>query len=147
MNPEPLEEGFKSAVTQPSTGWSAKPSCASPKGSAEVCRGRRRCSRGVADSSARGRSGPGNEGGLLPDDGRVSLADGDVVGGPLHVHAPDRESCGQKTEQSKKRSLQLPPARSASEQHLEGQQERVSVIDPGVVKLPAGEISSSPGRS
>lgn len=55
---------------------------------------------------------------LLPDDGRVSLADGDVVGGPLHVHAPDGESCGQKTEQSKKRSLQLPPARSASEQHL-----------------------------
>lgn len=74
---------------------------------------------GVAERSASGAAAAQNvKKRLSPDDGRVSLADGDVVGGALHIHAPDGESCGQKTEQSEKRSLQLPPARSASEQHL-----------------------------
>lgn len=73
---------------------------------------------GVAERSACGAAAAQKVKRLLPDDGRVSLADGDVVGGALHIHAPDGESCGQKTEQSEKRSLQLPPARSASEQHL-----------------------------
>lgn len=42
---------------------------------------------------------------LLPYDRRVALADGDVVGGPLHIHTPDGESCGDETQQSEKRSL------------------------------------------
>lgn len=42
---------------------------------------------------------------LLPYDRCVALADGDVVGGPLHIHTPDRESCGDETQQSEKRSL------------------------------------------
>lgn len=37
---------------------------------------------------------------LSPYDGRVALADRDVVGGPLHIHAPDGESCGDKTQES-----------------------------------------------
>lgn len=36
----------------------------------------------------------------LPYNRRVALADGDVVGGPLHIHTPDGESCGDKTQQS-----------------------------------------------
>lgn len=55
---------------------------------------------------------------LLPYNRRVALADGDVVGGPLHIHTPDGESCGDKTEQSEKRSLQLPPTRLAPNMHL-----------------------------
>ena len=55
---------------------------------------------------------------LLPYNRRVSLADGDVVGGPLHIHTPDGESCGYKTQQSEKRSLQLPPTRFAPDLHF-----------------------------
>lgn len=55
---------------------------------------------------------------LLPYDGCVALADGDVVGGPLHIHTPDGESCGDKTQQSEKGSLQLPPTRFASDLHV-----------------------------
>ena len=54
---------------------------------------------------------------LLPYDRCVALADGDVVGGPLHIHTPDGESCGDKTQQSEKGSLQLPPTRFASDLH------------------------------
>ena len=55
---------------------------------------------------------------LLPYDRCVALADGDVVGGPLHIHTPDWESCWDKTQQSEKGSLQLPPTRFASDLHV-----------------------------
>lgn len=55
---------------------------------------------------------------LLPYNRRVALTDGDVVGGPLHIHTPDGESCRDKTEQSEKRSLQLLPTRFAPHMHL-----------------------------
>lgn len=42
---------------------------------------------------------------VLPYNRRVALSDSDVVGGPLHIHTPDGESCGDKTKQSEKRSL------------------------------------------
>lgn len=54
----------------------------------------------------------------LPDNGCVTLADRDVVGGPLHIHTPDGESCWNETQQSEKRSLQLPPKRLASDEHF-----------------------------
>lgn len=54
---------------------------------------------------------------VLPYDGCVALADGDVVGGPLHIHTPDGESCWDETQQSEKRRLQLPPGRFVSDLH------------------------------
>lgn len=67
---------------------------------------------------------------FLPYNRRVALADGDVVGGPLHIHTPDRESCGDKAQQSEQRSLQLPPTRFPSGLHFKGA--RVSALDPRV---------------
>lgn len=55
---------------------------------------------------------------FLPYNCRVALTDGDVVGGPLHIHTPNRESCGDKAQQSEKRSLQLPPTRFPSDLHF-----------------------------
>lgn len=69
---------------------------------------------------------------FLPYNRRVALADGDVVGGPLHIHTPDRESCGDKAQQSEKRSLQLPPTRFPSDLHFKCA--RVSALDPRVKK-------------
>lgn len=58
-------------------------------------------------SASRERRGCGEaaEESCLPYNRRVALSDSDVVGGPLHIHTPDGESCGDKTKQSEKRSL------------------------------------------
>ena len=57
---------------------------------------------------------------LLPYHCCVALADGDVVGRSLHIHTSDGESCGDETEESEKRHLQLPPARLTSDLHFRG---------------------------
>lgn len=57
--------------------------------------------------------------GTLPDNRCITLADSNVVGRSLHIHTSDGEPCRNKTQESEKRSLQLPPTRSPSDQHFE----------------------------
>lgn len=54
----------------------------------------------------------------LPDNRCITLTNSNVVGRSLHIHTSDGEPCGNKTQESEKRSLQLPPTRSPSDQHF-----------------------------
>lgn len=66
---------------------------------------------------------------LLPDDGCISLAHGDVVRRALNVHAPCGKACGQKnTQQSEQGRVQVAPAARAPPHRHHGTQH--AVIDP-----------------